>query len=367
MTIDRPTLAEISRRIEAEFPLSTTSEALRRTLFTPLARALAGSVHSLYGYQDWIALQWNPLTCDEDVLLSMHVPMWLPDGQNPAESATGTVLITGTAGYSADASYTLSRGDGLLYTIIGGAAIGTDGTQLATVICQTPGATGNTEPGAKLRFSNPVAGINNEVTVQTPGLSGGTDIESIDALRQRVVDARSKAEGVGSSSDWEQWAKEVSGVTRAWAAPKLFGAGSVGVYFVRDNDSGSIFPDTNEVATVQQHLQNTGTPFGEIYALCPIAKPINFSIKLNPDSGDLRTAVTASLTALLAKEGSPVAQNTSGITVVPVTSGATIPLTHIRQVISDTRGEYDHQLVAPAADVVCATGELAQMGTITWL
>ena len=40
MPIDRLSLAEIDRRNQAELPLVTKSEPLRRNVFTPLARAL---------------------------------------------------------------------------------------------------------------------------------------------------------------------------------------------------------------------------------------------------------------------------------------------------------------------------------------
>ncbi|EEG08220.1 baseplate J/gp47 family protein [Pseudogulbenkiania ferrooxidans] len=365
MTIDRPSLAELSRRADAELTLETASEALRRNLFTPLARALAGAVHGLYGHQDRIKDQLFPQTCDEDTLLNIHVPLELPDGRNSATSASGTVLITGTAGMPVDQSDTLTRSDGMLYSFTAGTTVGSDGTVLASVVCQTPSLAGNTEPGAKLRFSNPVDGVNGEVVVQSPGLSGGTDIEDIEDLRARVVEARAKSEGVGNTADWERWAKEISGVTRAWAAPKLVGAGSMTVFFVRDDDA-SIFPDANEQATVLAHLEATGTTFGEIFAVSPTDKPINFSISLSPDTAEIRAAVTAALAGVISLEGSPVKRDSSGLTALPA-EGVTIPKTHLDAAASNSSGEWDHAIVEPAGDIVCAIGELATMGTITWL
>ncbi|MTD32421.1 baseplate J/gp47 family protein [Paludibacterium denitrificans] len=269
MPIDRPTLAELDRRAQAELPLNGASDGLRRNLYTPLARALSGAIHGLYGHQERIKDQLFPQTCDEDTLLNIHVPIWLSDGRNLATAATGKVQITGTVGYTVDQTASITRTDGMLYSLTTSATIGADGTCMATVACQTPWPRlSNTEPGAKLRFSNPVDGVNGEVVVQTPGLSGGADLEDIEDLRARVVEARTKAEGVGNSTDWELWAKEVSGVTRAWAAPKLMGTGSMTVFFVRDNDA-SIFPDVNEQATVQAHRKPPVRPWARS-TLCPL-------------------------------------------------------------------------------------------------
>ncbi|WP_024303333.1 baseplate J/gp47 family protein [Pseudogulbenkiania sp. MAI-1] len=365
MPIDRPTLAELSRRAEAELPLETASEPLRRNLYTPLARAIAGAVHGLYGHQEWITRQIHPQDSDDDILENVHAPIWLPGGRKPAAAATGSITVTGTAGYSLDQGVTFNRADGLLYGLTDGIIIDAGGSTTASVVCLTAGVSGNTEPGGKLRLTNPVSGINGEAVVLAPGLSGGSDIEDIEELRGRVVEARSNGGQVGRSTDWELWAKEVPGVTRAWSAPKLLGLGSMVVYFVRDGDA-DIFPDASEQATVQQHLEATGTPMGDLFAVAPVRKDIDFTIQLSPDTPAMREAVSKVLAGVLTKEASPVKRNATGQTELPV-SGVTIPRTHFTEAISGTAGEWDHEMPLPAGDVVCTVGELAMLGTITWL
>jgi len=365
MTIDRPTLAELSRRAEAELPLETASDPLRRNLYTPLARAVSGAVHGLYGHQEWIARQWNPLECDEDTLENVHAQIWLPGGRKPAAAATGSITVTGTAGYSLDEGVTFTRADGLLYALTEGIILDASGSTSAKVVCLTAGTSGNTEPGGKLRLSNPVASINGEAVVLAPGLSGGSDIEDIDDLRARVVEARSNGGQGGRSTDWELWTKEVAGVTRAWSAPKLLGLGSMVVYFVRDGDA-DIFPDVSEQATVQKHLESTGTPMGDLFAVAPVRKDVNFTIQISPDTPAIREAVSSALTGVLAREGSPVKRDATGQTELPV-SGVTIPRSHFNAAISSTAGEWDHEILQPTNDVVCTVGELAMMGSITWL
>ncbi|PMZ38999.1 baseplate J protein, partial [Pseudomonas sp. GW247-3R2A] len=47
--------------------------------------------------------------------------------------------------------------------------------------------------------------------------------------------------------------------------------------------------------------------------------------------------------------------------------GDTLLISHIREAISGSSGETDHQLIAPVANVVPATNQLLTFGGITWL
>jgi uncharacterized phage protein gp47/JayE len=366
MSMTRPTLPELKRQAAAELPLAGADDTLRRNLYTPLSTALAGAVHGLYGYQDTIAAEIFPETCSEERLLNVHAPFWLPNsGRTEATTARGTVLLTGNAGTATDAGTVFNRADGTQFALLTGGVVAGDGQLLASVVCLTAGQAGNTEPGGTLQLANPVAGLNSVATVQSPGLSGGADIEDIEDLRARVVAVRRNGGQVGRAVDWESWALEVPGVTRAWAAPKLMGAGSMTVYFMRDGDAAP-YPDAAEQAAVQAYLETTGTPWGELFAVAPIRKLVPMSIKLVPDNASNRSAVTKALTVLFSSEASPVARDSEGRTTLPV-SGVTILRSHITEAISGTTGEYDHTLSLPAGNVVCAIGELAELGTITWL
>lgn len=365
MSFPTPTLSELARRAEAELPLSTGGEALRRNLFTPIARAVAAAVSGLYGQQAWIARQLDPATCDEDILLDVYVPLYLASGRKAAAAASGLVTLTGTAGASVAAGTVWQRSDGVTFTNANDETIGGAGTLTVTLVCETAGNEGNTETGATLSLVTSVAGVDSDATVLTPGITGGSDIEAIADLRARVVAKRAAGGEVGRAVDWENWALECAGVTRAWAAPQLAGVGTMTVFFVRDDDA-TIYPDANEVATVQSYLQLTGTPFGEVYALAPTVKAVDFSIRCDPNTSAVRAAVQTALTNLFADAAAPVARDADGNTVTPV-EGVTIPLYLINAAINNAAGLTGHTLAAPSADVVCAAGEMAELGTITWL
>ena len=68
MPYETESLAALNRRLAAELPITGSGTALRRNLYTPFARALAGAVHGLHGHIEWRTRQMFPQTCDDDVL-----------------------------------------------------------------------------------------------------------------------------------------------------------------------------------------------------------------------------------------------------------------------------------------------------------
>ena len=83
-----------------------------------------------------------------------------------------------------------------------------------------------------------------------------------------------------------------------------------------------------------------------------MAVPVDFTLRVVPDTAAVRAGVLSSLVDLLRRESEP---------------GGTLLLSHIKEAISRVAGETDHVLSAPVADVVLGTGEFAVMGAITWL
>ena len=365
MAFDLKSLPELNRRAQAELPLSGASPQLRRNLFTPLARALAGSQHGLQHLGVWIYKQLFPATCDDDVLEQVHAPMRLRDGRKAASAASGYALLTGNSGATIEAGAVFNRSDGVTYTAPEGGIVATDGTCAVYVICDVAGLNGNMESGGSLSLSNPIAGVDGEVQVLAPGLSRGADMESIDELRQRVITAWVQPGEIGIDLDYEAWAQEVPGITRAWAVPKALGVGTISVYVMRDNDP-TPYPYANEVATVQAHLDSTANPFGEIYVLTPVKRVQNYDIRLIPNTPTVQAAVTSALKSFHYKMAAPVLKNNDGRTLNPP-SGVVIPRSQIMEVISGAVGEYSHELITPASDIVCGVGEMSELGVITWL
>lgn len=350
MPFQRPTLQErVDRAMsDIESRLPGAQPRLRRTVLGAIARMHADSVHGLYGYLDWIARQLLPDTCDADSL--ERQARWRAGlTRKAATPAAGNVTCAGTNGATIPAGTELQRADGALYTTDADAAIAA-GTATVAVTASAAGSTGNADAGTALSFSSPIAGVNSQVTVAAGGLTAGTDQESDDSLRSRLAERIQQPPHGGSKNDYVAWAKEVAGVTRAWAYAQELGLGTVTVRFVRDDDA-SIIPDAAEVQAAQDYIDARRPVTADVTVVAPVAVPLDFTIQLTPATQAVKDAVEAELEDLLRREAEP---------------GGTILISHIREAISLAADETDHVLVSPAADVTHTAGQIATMGAITW-
>jgi uncharacterized phage protein gp47/JayE len=352
MAFNRPTLQELIDRTKADFESRLTGggSLLRRAVARVLSRVHAGGMHLLYGYAAYIAKQLMPDTAEKE-FLRRWARIWSV-AATPATFAQFTVTFTGTDGISIPALTEVVRSDGKIYvTDADGSPSG--GTVDIAVTAKESGEESNVEGGEELSMSSPIAGIDSVVTVSATGITDGVDEETDPALLVRLLSRIQDPPNGGSENDYVTWAKEVSGVTRAWCLPLYLGDGTVGVTFVRDNDAGSIIPSAGEVAAVQAYIDDLSRRpvTADVTVFAPIAAPLAFTISGISDV-TVRAAVQAELEDLILREAEP---------------GGTLLLSHIREAISSAQGENDHVLTLPAANVTVADGYLTTMGTITWV
>lgn len=347
MPYEIPTLQALITRTEADFERNAP-DALRRSDAKVGARALSGAAYQLFGYQSWVAKQAHPATCDEEQVLRW-ADWRLEEGRKPAVPAAGVATVTGSTGFPVDAGTVYQAGDGRRYVVKVAATL-VEGAAQLQLAAEDSGPGGNIEAG-ELTAVTPVLGVNSTAIIGVDGIVGGTEQEEIEALRARVRAAFKNPSKVGNAEDFEEWALEVPGVTRAWALPRWMGPGTFGLTFVCDGDA-DIFPNETKVAEVQAYLERKRPVTSEVYVFAAQRLDIDLSIKLTPDTSVVRQAVTKALTDLIGDEGG---------------SGSLILLSHIRAAISNAPGETDHRLDVPVADVPVASNQVAVLGVITWL
>lgn len=350
MPFQRPSLPEIETRVRADIEarMDGADTALRRAFLAVMARVLAGATHLLYGFLDWISKQVLPDTAEAE-WLERHASIWGVT-RKAATYATGSVTFTGANDKTIPDGTLLQRSGAefvtdSLATIAGG-------TATVTVTAVVAGAASNTVAAAKLKLASPIEGIQTEATIGVGGITAGTDQESDDGLRARVLERIQQPPHGGAAQDYETWALEVAGVTRAFVKPLYLGIGTVGLFFVKDNKPVTIIPDAGEVAAVQAYIDERRPVTAEVTVMAPTAVAMNFTIDLTTDTAAIRTAVEAELRDLLLREAVP---------------GATILISHIREAISIAAGETDHVLTVPAGNVAHAANEIAIFGAITWV
>lgn len=344
MPFQRPSLADLVARSAADIEagLPGADARLRRSNLAVLSRMHAGAVHGVYGYLDWLAQQLMVDTA-ETVFLDRYAGIW---GvlRVPASFAAGAVAVTGTTGVVVPAGTQLQRSDGAAYTTTADTTI-TSGAADVPVAALSAGIAGNADAGTRVTFTTPLTGV-----VATGGLTRGADRESDDALRGRVLGRIQRPPMGGARSDYEAWALQVAGVTRAWVYPLENGPGTVVVRFVRDNDA-SLIPEPDEVEAVQDYIDDLRPVTAQVTVEAPTAKPLNMTIQLTPNTAAVKAAVTAELADVIKREAAP---------------GGTILLSHLREAVSVAAGEVNNVISSPAVDVTHDPGEMPVLGTITW-
>lgn len=353
MSFDRPNLQTIIARVVADIDarLPGADARLPFSNLNVLAYAQGAAVHGLYGFIDYLARQVFPDTADAE-----HLERWCAVWgvlRRAAAPATGNISFTGTTGSTVPAGTLLQRADGQQYQTTASLTLAS-GTGTVAAVAVVAGLSGCIDAAASVSLVTPIAGVNAGATVATGGLTGGTDIETDDALRERLLLRIRVAPHGGSQADYVAWALEVAGVTRAWVYPAELGPGTVTVRFVRDGDGtgSAIIPDVGEVAAVQSYLDALRPVTAALTVVAPVAVPLNFTIAgITPNTAAVKAAVQAELQDLLLREAVP---------------GGTVLLSHIRAAISIATGETDYTLTAPAANVTNTTVNMSTMGVITW-
>lgn len=345
MSFERPSLKTIISRTEQDAQSRLTVAQLRRSNSAVFSRVLAGAVHGLYGFIEYISKQ-----CFFDTAESKYLDRWTSIygiRRKQATKAAGSVKFSYSGEHvTVPVGTVLQSDDSVRYVTTG--AVNSDG--IAAVEAVEPGKAGNRTAGDVLSLASPIAGIYNEVTIV--GLSGGSEAEDDELLRSRLLSRVREIPHGGTKSDYVQWALEVPGVTRAWSYPEEDGEGTVTVRFVCDG-MDNIIPDEAMLQKVSDYLDTVRPVTAHVTVEAPELVAVNLTISnLLPDSDAVKEAVKADLVELFAAEAIP---------------GGRVYLSHIRATISAAVGEEDHELTAPTSDPLPGKPNgLLVLGEITW-
>ncbi|WP_339521535.1 baseplate J/gp47 family protein [Pseudomonas sp. EL_65y_Pfl2_R96] len=345
MPFETPSLPVLIKRTQSDL----ASDSLRQSDAQVLARTLGGAAYGLYGYLDWIAEQILPDKADESTLERIAA-LRLNQPRKAAQAASGSVSFSASAGAVLDVDTLLQSSDGRTYKVTA-ARTTSNGLNTTTIAALEAGSLGNAEAGLALIPVQPILGVaGSSFTVLAPGLIGGIARESLESLRSRVISSYRIIPHGGSAQDYETWALECPGVTRAWCRGSYLGPGTVGLFIMRDDDPQPI-PTDAQLAEVQAYVEPLRPVTAEVHVLSPVQVPVTYSLRLTPDTTAVRAAVEAQLRDLHNRE--------AGL-------GDTLLLTHIAEAISSATGENDHKLLSPTADVAAANNQLLTFGGCVW-
>ncbi len=333
--------------------------AVGNNVLRVVSDAMSGLAHLVLRYIDWLSLQLIPDTAETE-WLDRHGNIWLTNsdgsiGRKVPELAVGSVLISGTEGTPIPLG-TLLHNDQIDFETTEEIALGPTPTQVK-IRALEGGIAGNMLPGETLSLTESIFGVEGGTEVVV--LEGGTDDETDEELRTRVLLRIRQPPMGGCKTDFVQWALAYPGVTRAWSFPLEMGIGTVTVRFMMDHlrEEQDGFPQLGDVGTLSLYL-DTVRPVAvkDFFVVAPIPYPINMTIySLDADTTTTRAAIIVSLKKAFLERAEP------GQSWYRVWSD---------EAISDTAGvfSYDLELEGGVRHIdMPAPGYMPSLGTITYL
>lgn len=261
-------------------------------------------------YIDWLALQLLPDTAETE-WLDRHGQIWLVNsdgtvGRKNASQASGTVVFTGVGGSIIPQYSQLAGGHNLIYETTAQIVIGANAPTSGAVRAITPGSAGNLIYGSTMAFDVPPPGVDSQASVIE--MDGGTDPETDDQLRARILQRIRNPPMGGAQGDYVAWALAVPGVTRAWAAPEQ-GIGTITVRFLMDDlrasDDG--WPTPTDVQTVHDYINKMRpVTVKDCYVVAPIKQFLDITIaNLVPDTAEAQAEIEQSIKNMLFINAAP--------------------------------------------------------------
>lgn len=342
----RPSFLEIEARIKADLG------AVPAVLSEVIAAANAREFHGVYGYLDWILKQCSPLTCDLEMLYVWAALYFVT--RLDATAANGIVLATGNIAATVFADAILRAPNGLDYKVLSAVDL-VAGDNPVSVKCETTGAASNLIPGQILNLVDPIAGVDNAFTVDVGGLTGGAEIEDVDAWRARVVDewqvVVSRGARSGKPDDYRAWAKRAHpSVTTALVQLHTLGLGTV---LVRPICNGleNRQPSPAIIAAVEETLEFYAPAGADWRVAAPLQLNVAFQIDLLPgfDTAPNRAAITAALNTTILAE---------------VRENSVLAMAEVDAAIATVTTQYTR--IAPVADIAVGAGEVLVFDSIVW-
>ncbi|HBY9795022.1 TPA: baseplate J/gp47 family protein [Klebsiella pneumoniae] len=355
MPFNVPTLRQLIKTGEQDIEIGLDEKLPPMGVERALNTSFSSAVRDVYDYQSWIADQIVPSVKSDDQTI---IDTANTEGviRKAASYATGLVTFKGSRPIPLNTEMQFSNDAGY-HVIKAGAPV--NSIQTVTVQADDVGASGNLDAGSELTLVSPIPGVESVGTVAASGITGGTDIEPIHELLDRLLFRKRNPPVGGAVHDYVIWAREMPGVSRAWAWDAWHGGSTVGLAWVYDSR-----PDITPTATDREQMNEylfrhqdpatgnfVGKPGGiEVWIITLTLKPVKPSIYLVPDTAETRKATEANLIAL---------QQT-------LSPNSTLLLSSLRTAIGTATGVTDYTLDI-SADITSENNELITIGDITWL
>lgn len=354
-----PTLPELAQRTANAFRanLKGSDARLWPNNVAVSAKVIAGAVWEPFAFIDYISRQINKHTA-EGVWLERHAYDY-GLARLPATYAEGKATIIGDNNVPVPAGIVLQRADGVQYVVTTGGMTDGEGAIDLPVRCLAAGKSGNAPSGVTLSLAAPVDRLLTEQSVAEDGIGLGTDAESDEGLRQRLLYRLRYPPHGGAAFDYVSWARSINGVTRVFVDPVSTANGrtTVGVWFLMDDVYVNGIPQGSDVTNVAAYIDSVRPAGALVEVAAPIAEAIDITITgLSPDTTATRDAIRLELADLFRRNAR----------VATLTDPYTLYRSKIIEAISIAADEDHHTLSLPDEDIDVALGHIPVLGTVTF-
>lgn len=308
-----PTLREVRAMVRDDVTSALSGAILiGNSVLRVISDANAGLAHLTLRYISWLAKQFLPDTSETE-WLDRHGDIWLVNsdgsiGRKGATFASGRILFAGTQGIIIPSGTVLDGGFTISYETTEQIVIGVAPTAAAARALQG-GILGNLEPGDSVTIVDPIGGVTGAATIDI--MEGGTDPESDDELRSRVLFRIQQPPMGGDANDYVAWSLAVPGVTRAWSSVEM-GIGTITVRFMMDDlravNNG--FPTGEDIITVTNYIDSVRpVTLKDRFIVMAVPYQIDFRIaNLVGDTDSIREAIEISVKDMLLRWAAPARQ-----------------------------------------------------------
>jgi uncharacterized phage protein gp47/JayE len=349
-----PTLKQV-RELTRDYVLSQLGARamIPNSVLRIMSDAMAALAHLTMLYLDWLAKQLLPDTAERE-WLDRHGTIWLVNadgskGRKAATYASGRVQFEGNEGVVIPVGAILTGANGVNYQTVTEGNIGSGGFGTADAVALTAGTIGNLPNGSVL--SETIEGV--DAATLLGDMTGGVDQETDDQLRERILFRIQSPPMGGSQADYVNWALQVPGVTRVWAASEQ-GPGTITTRFLMDDmypDNHGL-PTTADIQTVSAHIDKMRpVTVKDCYVVAPLLLFYDITIRnLTVDDPSVRARIESSIKDMELRR---------------VTPGQTMYRAWVDEAISQAVGEESHELDFETVTMP-APGYMPTLGTVLY-
>jgi uncharacterized phage protein gp47/JayE len=267
-----------------------------KTVIAAIAAVYAGKQKLMYIQIAIANKNIYPDTCDTETLRRFARVRLLRD-INPGVSGEYLIYVTGETGSVIPSGTTYSNRSGYLY-IVDVEYTFTTTTGSVQVRALTPGNESLLSIDDQLQVTSPITLVDSVGDVFSI-VTQPTDEETVDELRENVLDSFRLLPQGGSRADYRTWTEGVSGIREVYPYVKQDYAGTIQLYceaFDSDSSDGHGTPSALLLAAVEDSIEPEKIPMGvkdiEYIPVTPL--PVNVVITNLTDISKI-SAITASI------------------------------------------------------------------------